>query len=79
MINGGFGMVLDGTADTGRKLAMMLGWDVNNGIARRNWAGNEGAMSTLKREMVRTAGLKVTVPFSADDELVSDSIAGIFG
>lgn len=78
VINGGFGMVLDGTGETGRRLAMMLGWDVNNGIARRNWAGNTGAMSTLKREMDRTPGLEVTVPFVADDELISDAIAGIF-
>ena len=57
VINGGFGMLLDGTRDTGRKLGMMLHWDVNNGIARRSWARNEGAMFTIKREMERTPGM----------------------
>jgi urocanate hydratase len=72
VINGGFGMLLDGTRDTGRKLEMMLHWDVNNGIARRSWARNEGAMFTLKREMERTAGLKVTIPNLVDDNLIND-------
>ena len=60
VINGGFGMVLDGTSDTEEKLRMMLHWDVNNGIARRSWARNKGALFTLEREMKRTPGLKVT-------------------
>ena len=59
VINGGFGMVLDGTADTGNKLRMMLHWDVNNGIARRSWARNKEAMFTLKREMERTPDLRL--------------------
>jgi len=71
VINGGFGMLLDGTRDTGRKLEMMLHWDVNNGIARRSWARNEGAMFTIKREMERTPGLKVTVPNLVDDEIIN--------
>ena len=74
VINGGFGMVLDGTADTGKKLKMMLYWDVNNGIARRSWARNEGAMFTLKREMEKTPGLKVTVPYIADDKLIDEAL-----
>ncbi|MCU0461870.1 MAG: urocanate hydratase [Bacteroidales bacterium] len=71
VINGGFGMVLDGTRDTGRKLKMMLHWDVNNGIARRSWARNEGAMFALKREMERTPGLKVTFPNLVDDGILN--------
>jgi urocanate hydratase len=74
VINGGFGMVLDGTEETGEKLRMMLHWDVNNGIARRSWARNEGALFTLQREMERTPGLRVTVPYIADDQLINDII-----
>jgi urocanate hydratase len=74
VINGGFGMVLDGTKDTGKKLKMMLHWDVSNGIARRSWARNEGAMFTLQREMERTPGLKVTIPYLADDEIIDEVI-----
>jgi urocanate hydratase len=70
VINGGFGMVLDGSEDTAKKLRMMLHWDVSNGIARRSWARNKGALFTLKREMKRTPGLKVTVPYIADDEVI---------
>ncbi|HAF28948.1 MAG TPA: urocanate hydratase [Bacteroidales bacterium] len=70
VINGGFGMVLDGSEDADRRLRMMLHWDVNNGIARRSWARNNGAMFAIKREMERTPDLKVTVPNIADDELI---------
>ncbi|MFC2096342.1 urocanate hydratase [Bacteroidota bacterium] len=70
VINGGFGMVLDGSEDTDRRLRMMLHWDVNNGIARRSWARNDGAVFAIKREMERTPDLKVTVPNIADDELI---------
>ncbi len=70
VINGGFGMLLDGTEETSRKLKMMLHWDVNNGIARRSWARNKAAMSTLEMEMSKTPGLKVTVPYLADDDLI---------
>jgi urocanate hydratase len=72
VINGGFGMVLDGTEDTAEKLKMMLYWDVNNGIARRSWARNEGALFTLEREMKRTPGLNVTIPYIADDKLIDE-------
>ena len=70
VINGGFGMVLDGTEDADRRLKMMLHWDVNNGIARRSWARNPGAMEAIQREMDRTPLLKVTMPFLADDDLI---------
>ncbi len=73
-INGGFGMMLDGSADAGKKLRMMLHWDVNNGIARRSWARNGEALFTLKREMERTPGLVVTVPYIADDKLIDEAI-----
>ena len=74
VINGGFGMVLDGSADAGKKLRMMLHWDVNNGIARRSWARNKEAMFTLKREMERTPGLVVTLPYIADDQIIEEAM-----
>ena len=70
MINGGFGMVLDGSDDADRHLKMMLHWDVNNGIARRSWARNDEAIFAIKREMERTPDLKVTLPNVADDKLI---------
>jgi urocanate hydratase len=72
VINGGFGMVLDGTPETEEKLRMMLHWDVSNGISRRSWARNTEAIFTLKREMERTPGLKVTIPYIADDKLIDN-------
>jgi len=74
VINGGFGMTLDGSADADRRLKMMLLWDVNNGIARRSWARNEGAMFAIRREMQRTPLLKVTIPNIADDSLLDNVI-----
>ena len=74
VINGGFGMVIDGSEDSARHIKEMLLWDVNNGIARRSWARNEGAMFAIKREMERTPGLKVTLPNLADDTLVRKAI-----
>ncbi len=74
VINGGFGMVLDGTNETAEKLKMMLHWDVNNGIARRSWARSKGALFTLEREMKRTPGLKITVPYIADDKIIDEVI-----
>jgi urocanate hydratase len=71
VINGGFGMVLDGSDDADRRLRMMLHWDVNNGIARRSWARNPGAMEAIRREMERTPELRVTLPNLADDNLVN--------
>ncbi len=70
VINGGFGMLLDGSEDADRRLKMMLHWDVNNGISRRSWARNEGAIFAIKREMERTPNLKVTLPNIVDDEIV---------
>lgn len=74
VINGGFGMVLDGSEETEAHLRMMLNWDVNNGIARRSWARNQGAIFTVKREMERTRGLIVTMPNIADDKLIDEVI-----
>jgi urocanate hydratase len=74
VINGGFGMVLDGTKETAEKLKMMLHWDVNNGIARRSWARNEEAIFAIKREMERTPELKVTLPYIADDKLIDEVV-----
>jgi len=74
VINGGFGMILDGTPSTENKLRIMLHWDVNNGIARRNWARNKEAMFTLKREMGRTPSLQVTIPYIADDEMIDEAL-----
>ncbi len=74
VINGGFGMLLDGTDEAERRLRLMLHWDVNNGIARRGWARNEGALFAAKREMERTPGLQITLPNIADDELVDGVI-----
>ena len=70
VMNGGFGMVIDGSDDADRRIKNMLLWDVNNGIARRSWARNKGAMFAIQREMERTPGLKVTVPNIADDALI---------
>lgn len=70
VINGGFGMVLDGSPEADRRLHNMLFWDVNNGIARRNWARNEGAVFAIKRAMEANPHLKVTLPHLADDQLI---------
>ena len=70
VINGGFGMVLDGSKEADRKLKSMLFWDVNNGIARRNWARNKGAVFAIKRAMENEPDLKVTLPNNVDDSLL---------
>jgi urocanate hydratase len=69
-INGGFGMVLDGSESAEQKLRSMLHWDVNNGIARRSWARNPGAMHTAARAMQSEEALRITMPFVADDALL---------
>jgi len=74
VINGGFGMVLDGTADAERRLRSMLFWDVNNGIARRAWARNPHALSTIRRTMDQYPDLRVTVPYLADEQLVREAL-----
>ena len=70
VINGGFGMVIDGSAVADTRIERMLLWDVNNGIARRSWARNEGANEAIRREMERTPNLKVTLPNEADEEMI---------
>ncbi|WP_372794762.1 urocanate hydratase [Lutibacter sp.] len=72
VINGGFGMVLDGSIEAEKRLKSMLFWDVNNGIARRNWARNEGATFAIKRAMEVEPKLKVTLPNLVDDSLLQD-------
>jgi len=74
VINGGFGMVLDGSPEAERRLEGMLFWDVNNGIARRSWAGNEGAVYSIEREMDRFPDLKVTVPHLADERILDEAL-----
>ena len=71
VINGGFGMLLDGSEDSNKKLKSMLHWDVNNGIARRSWARNSEAIFAIKKEMARTPNLKVTIPNIANEELIN--------
>ena len=72
VINGGFGMLLDGSAEAESKLNNMLFYDVNNGIARRSWARNEEAIFAIKREMERTPGLKVTLANIVDDNILEN-------
>lgn len=74
VVNGGFGMLLDGSSETERRLKSMLHWDVNNGISRRSWARNEGAIFAIKRAMEIEPNLKVTIPELVDDEIID----GIF-
>ena len=74
VINGGFGMVIDGSAEAARNITEMLLWDVNNGIARRSWARNEGAIFAIRREMERTPGLTVTLPNIASDSLIDQTL-----
>lgn len=69
VINGGFGMVLDGSKEASKRLASMLFWDVNNGISRRSWARNEGAIFAIKRAMESQPLLKVTIPNIVDEHL----------
>lgn len=71
VINGGFGMLLDGTDEAGRRLKSMLFWDVNNGISRRSWARNNGAITAITRAMDENPGLKVTLPNLVDEDLMS--------
>ena len=77
VINGGFGMLIDGSADSDRHIREMLFWDVNNGIARRSWARNDGARTAIEREMARTPLLRVTLPNPADDSLILKTLKKI--
>jgi urocanate hydratase len=72
VINGGFGMLIDGSEESDKKLQMMLHWDVNNGIARRNWARNEEAIFAIRKEMERTPQLKVTLPNIVDQKHIDE-------
>lgn len=74
VINGGFGMVIDGSEESEQRIRRMLLWDVNNGIARRSWARNKGAMHAIAREMERTPDLKVTMPNLADDNIIKQAL-----
>ena len=75
VVNGGFGMVVDGTPEAERRIRSMLLWDVNNGIARRSWARNEGARAAIEREMARTPLLEVTLPNHASDSIITQALS----
>ncbi len=68
-------MVIDGSEEAAKRIKSMLLWDVNNGIARRSWARNKGAIDAIRREMDRTEGLKVTLPNFADDNIIDAALA----
>ncbi len=73
VINGGFGMVIDGSEQADKNIRLMLLWDVNNGIARRSWARNSGSIDAIKREMERTPDLQVTLPNLVDDDIINQA------
>ncbi len=79
VMNGGFGMLLDGSDEADRRLRRMLHWDINNGIARRAWAGNPGARFTAQRAMDDEQRLQMTLPELADDDIVDQAVRGEFG
>ena len=72
VINGGFGMMIDGSKKSEENLKSMLFWDVNNGISRRSWARNKGAISTIKKAMKKEPKLKVTIPYIASEDILND-------
>ena len=74
VINGGFGMVIDGSADSERRLSSMLYWDVNNGIARRSWARNKEAIFTAKRAMEQNPNLVITIPNLAEEKILEQAM-----
>ena len=76
VINGGFGMLIDGSAESERKLLSMLDWDVNNGVSRRAWARNDGAIYAIKRAMESNPNLRVTLPSLAADKLIDSMFTG---
>ena len=71
VINGGFGMVVDGSAESDKNIREMLFWDVNNGISRRSWARNGGSMDAIRRQMELTPDLQVTLPNLVDDDIIN--------
>ena len=74
VINGGFGMLIDGSKSASKRLESMLFWDVNNGISRRSWARNEEAVFAIKRAMKSEKNLKITLPNLVDDALINSII-----
>lgn len=78
VVNGGFGMVVDGSADCDRRISSMLLWDVTNGIARRSWGRNSGAMAAITREMERNSALHVTMPAIAEDTVLDGALDTVF-
>ncbi len=79
VINGGFGMVVDGSDEAKGRIERMLFWDVNNGIARRSWARNEGARSAIERQMLSRPDLTVTLPNLASEDTVHSAVDAVFG
>jgi urocanate hydratase len=73
-MNGGFGMVIDGSDTSDRRIREMIHWDVNNGIARRAWARNPGARSAAIRAMESEPRMRITIPFDADEALVREAL-----
>ena len=71
VINGGFGMVIEGSKECDKKIESMLHWDVNNGVARRSWAKNSGAIFAIKQAMKLNSDLKVTLPNEVDDKYLN--------
>jgi urocanate hydratase len=78
VMNGGFGMVLDGTPEAAARAGRMLSWDVSNGLARRAWAGNQGARYAAQKAMEAEPNMRVTMPAAADDELVAAAVSKAF-
>ena len=78
VMNGGFGLVLDGTPEADRRLSAMLFWDVNNGIARRAWARNPGAVNAARAAMEREGRIRVTLPSGADESTVRQAVVAAF-
>lgn len=74
VINGGFGLVLDGSAEAAARVRLLLAWDVNNGVARRCWAGNDNARLAITRAMAADAALAVTMPHALEDESILDQL-----
>ncbi len=74
VVNGGFGMVIDGSEAAAERISSMLLWDVNNGIARRSWARNTGAVDAIRREMDRTPGLTVTLPNFTEESIIENAL-----
>ena len=72
VVNGGFGLVIDGSEQSQRNIDSMISWDVNNGIARRSWARNVGAISTIRRAMDSDKNLEVTLPNLVDNDILDE-------